>query len=196
MRDKPMPDTVIITVSRPGVHHRSFAKDIAELALFRDLMGCDVPAGRLEAETAELAAQRGIPATTLKRCASEARALVEYAHESGAVRRIASQINGSKFGLREDLAIWLDQTNLAEVLKQRARRLNRRFGGRPATKMRTFRAVEDLLDFARDGRQEALDELHAIRALIAITTPSAMEIRAAELHRPADSRRVRGGRMR
>jgi hypothetical protein len=188
--------SVIEEYSSTGARRRSFAKDIAELALFLDLTGRDVPTGYLEAATAELAAERGVLATTLKRCASEARALIDFAHESGAVQRIGARINGSRFGLREDLATWLDQTSLADVLKQRARRLNRRFGGRPATKRRTLRAVEDLIDLASGGRQEALDEFDAIRALIWAATPDAMANRPAELHRPAAPRRARGARTR
>jgi hypothetical protein len=175
---------------------RSFSKDIAELALFLDLTGRDVPLGYLEAATADLAADRRISAGTLKRCASEARALVDFAHESGAVQRIASRIDGSKLGLREDLAIWLEQTSLAEVLKRRSRRLNRRFGGRPKTKTRTLRAVEDLLEFARDGRQDALAEIDAIRALIETEAPTAAMNGFAELQRQAGPRRLRAARLR
>ncbi|HLZ74106.1 hypothetical protein [Phenylobacterium sp.] len=196
MRDPSMPASAVATYSSAGARNRSFAKDIAELALFLDVTERVVPAGYLEAATAELAADRGIPATTLKRCASEARALIEFAHESGAVQRIASRINGSPLGLREDLAIWLDETNLTEVLKRRARRLQRRFGGRPSTRTRTLRAVEELLELAGDGRQDALDELDAIRALITAAMPGAMANRPAELHRPAAPRRVRSARMR
>ncbi|HEX3363663.1 MAG TPA: hypothetical protein VHS75_01200 [Phenylobacterium sp.] len=188
--------STVAIYSSAGPRSRSFAKDIAELALFLDVTERAVPAGYLEAATAELAVERGIPATTLKRCASEARALIEFAHESGAVQRIASRINGSKLGLREDLAIWLEQTNLADVLKQRARRLNRRFGGRPTTKTRTLRAVQELVEFASDGRQEALEELDAIRALIGTATPDAMANQPAEMHRPAAPRRVRSARTR
>jgi hypothetical protein len=193
MRDTSTPESLATFLSRGG-RNRSFAKDIAELALFLDVTGRDVPAGYLEAASAELAADRRIPATTLKRCASEARALIEFAHETGVVRRIASRINGSKLGLREDLAIWLDQTNLAAVLKQRARRLNRRFGGRPATRTRTLRAVEELVEFARDGREDALDELRAIRALIGEPMPEAMDNRSFDPRRAATPRRVRSGR--
>jgi hypothetical protein len=196
MRDPSRPASVAAAYSAAGGRNRSFAKEIAELALFLDLTGREVAAGYLEATTAELAVDRGISATTLKRCASEARALIEFAHESGAVQRIASRINGSKLGLREDLAIWLDQTNLAEVLKQRARRLKRRYGGRPATKTRTLRAVEELLDLAADGRREALDELDQIRTLIATRTPAALATSPAELYRPPAPRRVRAARMR
>jgi hypothetical protein len=45
-------------------------------------------------------------------------------------------------------------------------RLNRSRGGRPPTKSRTLRAVEELVAFARAGRAGAMDELRSIRALI------------------------------
>jgi hypothetical protein len=152
---------------RLGAHGRSFAKDIAELALFLNLTEPPSPGDHLDAAAAELAAERGIPATTLKRCASEARALIEFAGESGALRQISAQAAGSEWGLRQAISAWLDDTSLPAVLKQRALRLNRRRGGRPATSARTLRAVEELLEFARAGRPGALDELRSIRALVA-----------------------------
>jgi hypothetical protein len=151
----------------PGGHGRSFAKDIAELALFLDLTEPPSPGDHLEAAAGELAATRRIPATTLKRCASEARALIEFATESGALRRISAQTNGSEWDLRQAISAWLDDTSLPAVLKQRALRLNRRRGGRPATSAKALRAVEELLEFARAGRPGALDELRSIRALVA-----------------------------
>jgi len=60
----------------------------------------------------------------------------------------------------------IDDTSLPTVLKERALRLNRRRGGRPSSKTRTLRAVEALLEFARAGRTDAMDELRSIRALI------------------------------
>jgi len=152
---------------RPGAHGRSFAKDIAELVLFLDLTEPPGPADHLDAATTELAAERQIPATTLKRCASEARALIEFANESGALRQIRTRAHGSEWDLRQAISTWLDDTSLPAVLKQRALRLNRRRGGRPATSARTLRAVEELVEFARAGRPGALDELRSIRALVA-----------------------------
>jgi hypothetical protein len=152
---------------RPGAHGRSFAKDIAELALFLNLTEPPGPGDHLDAAAAELAAERRIPATTLKRCASEARALIEFAVESGALRQIPAQADGSEWDLRQAISAWLDDTSLPAVLKRRALRLNRRRGGRPATSARTLRAVEELVEFARAGRPGALDELRSIRALVA-----------------------------
>lgn len=151
---------------KAGGHGRSFAKDIAELTLFLDMSESAGPGGHLEAATAEIAHNRQIPSTTLKRCASEARALIEFAHDSGAVDRIARRADGSEWDLRQDLSAWLDETSLPAVLKRRALRLNRSRGGRPPTKTRTLRAVEELVEFARAGRPGALDELRSIRALI------------------------------
>jgi hypothetical protein len=151
--------------ARPGAHGRSVAKDIAELALF---LGLTEAAGdHLEAAAAELGAERRIPATTLKRCASEARALIEFAQESGALGQMADRAAGSEWDLRQAISAWLDDTSLPAVLKRRALRLNRRRGGRPATSARTLRAVEELVEFARAGRPGALDELRSIRALVA-----------------------------
>jgi hypothetical protein len=155
------------SIGRTTAHGRSFAKDIAELALFLELTEGSGPGSHLEAATAEVASERRIPATTIKRCASEARALIEFAHESGAIRSIATRTDGSDWGLRADLSAWLDETSLTTVLKQRALRLNRSRGGRPPSKTRTLRAVEELVEFARAGRPGALDELRSIRALVA-----------------------------
>jgi len=152
--------------SKSGGHGRSFAKDIAELTLFLDLTEYASGGGHFDAAAAEVAQERQIPASTLKRCASEARALIEFAHESGAVELIKLRSDGSHRGLRQGLAAWMDEVSLSAVLKQRALRLNRRRGGRPATKSRTLRAVEELVAFARAGRAGAADELRSIRALI------------------------------
>jgi hypothetical protein len=152
--------------ARTGAHGRSFAKDIAELALFLDLT--EPGSGdHLDAAAAEVAGERHIPPTTLKRCASEARALIGFAHESGAVQRIRAGGDLSEWDLRQAISAWLDDTSLAAVLKRRALRLNRRRGGRPATSTRTLRAVAELVEFARAGRPGAQDELRSIRALIA-----------------------------
>jgi len=153
-------------VSASKAHGRSFAKDIAELALFLEMTEPTGPQGHLEAATAEVAHNRQIPATTLKRCASEARALIEFARESGAIGRLSARAAGSEWDLRQDIADWLDETSLPAVLKRRALRLNRSRGGRPPTKTRTLRAVEELVEFARAGRPGALDELRSIRALV------------------------------
>ncbi|MFI4950028.1 MAG: hypothetical protein ACHP7A_03210 [Caulobacterales bacterium] len=153
-----------VAANKPS-HGRSFAKDIAELTLFLDLTE-PRPLGHLDTATAEIAHDRQIPATTLKRCASEARALIEFAHESGALERIEARDGGSDWDLRQDISAWLDETSLPNVLKRRALRLNRSRGGRPPTKTRTLRAVEELVEFARAGRPGALDELRSIRALI------------------------------
>jgi hypothetical protein len=152
---------------KPAVQSRSFAKDIAELALFLELTEPADPAAQFDAAAAEIAQERRIPATTLKRCASEARALIAFAHESGAVAAAQARSDGSDWDLRQRLAVWLDETNLRTVLKERALRLNRRRGGRPPTPSRTLRAVEELVAFARAGRPGAADELRSIRALIA-----------------------------
>jgi hypothetical protein len=153
-------------LSKVTGHGRSFAKDIAELALFLELTEPASAPGHLEAATAEIAAERHVPATTLKRCASEARALIEHAHETGAIDRIAARAGRGDWSLRQGMSAWLDDTSLPAVLKQRALRLNRRRGGRPATTTRTLRAVEELVEFARAGRPGADDELRSIRALI------------------------------
>jgi len=152
-----------------GKAGRSFAKDIAELALFLDLTEPAEPLSHLEAAAAEIANDRQISSTTLRRCASEARALIEFAHESGAIRQIESRAEGAELDLRHALSAWLDETSLPAVLKQRALRLNRSRGGRPPTKTRTLRAVEELVEYARAGRPGALDELRSIRALIGNT---------------------------
>jgi hypothetical protein len=152
---------------RTAGHGRSFAKDIAELALFLELTEPAGAAGHLEAATAEVTSDRQIPATTLKRCVSEARALMEFFRESGALSHIEIQAQGDEWALRGELTAWLDETRLTAVLKQRALRLNRSRGGRPTTTSRTLRAVEELMAFARAGRPGADDELRSIRALIA-----------------------------
>ena len=153
--------------SSRAVHGRSFAKDIAELSLFLDLTEPSAASGHLEAATAEVAHDRRIPATTLKRCASEARALIEHAYESGVIGQIQGRADGSEWALRSELSAWLDETSLTSVLKQRALRLNRSRGGRPPSQTRTLRAVEELVAFARAGRPDAMDELRSIRALVA-----------------------------
>lgn len=151
---------------RPAASGRSFAKHIAELALFLEVTEPVGSRGHLEAATTEFTRDHRIPATTLKRCVSEARALMEFFRESGALRHIESQARGNEWVLRAELAAWLDDTCLRSVLKQRALRLNRSRGGRPSTKTRTLRAVEELVAFARAGRPGALDELRSIRALV------------------------------
>jgi len=154
-------------LGKSGSHGRSFAKDIAELALFLDLTDPSESGGHLEAATAEIAAERRTPPTTVKRCASEARALIEFAHENAVLAEITARSDGSDWSLRSELAAWLDEISLAAILKQRALRLNRSRGGRPPSKTRTLRAVEELVEFARAGRPGAVDELRSIRALIA-----------------------------
>lgn len=149
-----------------AAYGRSFAKHIAEVALFLDLTEPPGLLGHLKAATAEIAAEHRVPAATLKRCASEARALIEFARESGAIERIAARGDSSEGRVRQALSTWLNDISLPAVLKQRALRLNRRRGGRPATTTRTLRAVEELVEFARVGRPGALDELRSIRALI------------------------------
>ena len=144
---------------------RSFAKSIAELALFLELTEPGVT-GPVEAAAAEFATDRRIPASTLKRCASEARALVEHAHAFGLLDEIVARADGAQWRLLQELSAWLDETSLSAVLKERALRLNRSRGGRPSTKTRTLRAVEELVKFARAGRPGALDELRSIRALV------------------------------
>ena len=154
---------------KAGAHSRSFAKDIAELALFLELTEPPGSVGHLEAATAEVTSGRPVPATTLKRCVSEARALMEFSRESGALRHMVAQADGDEWVLRNELTAWLDETRLTAVLKRRALRLNRSRGGRPSTTTRTLRAVQELIAFARAGRPGALDELRSIRALIAET---------------------------
>jgi hypothetical protein len=144
---------------------RSFAKRIAELALTFELTGQASGPAALEAAATEFATGRGVPASTLKRCSSEARALVEHAHASGAVHQIVAHADGEEWRLAQEISAWLDETSLPAVLKERALRLNRSRGGRPSSKTRTLRAVEELLEFARAGRPGALDELRSIKAL-------------------------------
>ncbi|MBS0364143.1 MAG: hypothetical protein JSR98_22450 [Proteobacteria bacterium] len=150
---------------RQNVGGRSFAKDIAELALFLDFSEPD-PEGHLEAAIAEILQDRSIPSSTLKRCASEARALMEHAQETGMVARIEAQADQSEWAIRGALSAWLDEISLTAVLKQRALRLNRSRGGRPPSQTRTLRAVQELMAFARAGRPGAVDELRSIRALV------------------------------
>jgi hypothetical protein len=144
---------------------RSFAKDIAELALFLDLTE-PAPDSHLDAAIAEIVHDRAIPASTLKRCASEARALIEHAYETGAVDAILARPDRSEWAIRGAVSAWLDEVSLTAVLKQRALRLNRTRGGRPPSQTRTLRAVQELLAFAQAGRPGALDELRSIRDLI------------------------------
>jgi hypothetical protein len=151
--------------ARRNGQNRSFAKRIAELALSLEVTGQYDGAGALEAATLEFSQSQDVPATTLKRCASEARALIEHAHASGAVEGIVTQGGGEDWRTAQAISEWIDETSLPAVLKQRALRLNRSRGGRPSSKTRTLRAVEELLEFARAGRPGALDELRSIRAL-------------------------------
>ncbi len=144
---------------------RSFAKRIAELALTLELTGQATGPTALEAAATEFASGRGVPTSTLKRCSSEARALVEHARTSGAMDQIAARGEGEEWRLAHEISAWLDETSLPAVLKERALRLNRSRGGRPSSKTRTLRAVEELLEFAKAGRPGALDELRSIKAL-------------------------------
>jgi hypothetical protein len=146
-------------------HGRSFAKSIAELAMFLELTEPGSQ-GSVEAAAAEVAGERAIPSSTLKRCASEARALVEHAHASGALEMIAARAEGAEWRLQQELSAWIDEISLPTILRERALRLNRSRGGRPPTKTRTLRAVEELVKFARAGRPGALDELRSIRELV------------------------------
>jgi len=149
----------------PGLAHRSFAKQIAELTLALELRGDGDGPQALERAAADFARGRGVPSSTLKRCVSEARALVEHAHASGAFDRIVARGEGEDWRLSQELSAWLEETSLPAVLKERALRLNRSRGGRPSSKTRTLRAVEELLEYARAGRPGALDELRSIKAL-------------------------------
>ena len=144
---------------------RSFAKQIAEMALTFELAGQSSGALALEAAATEFAKTRHVPASTLKRCSSEARALVEYARSNGVIERIAASARGADWRIAQEITVWLDETSLPAVLKERALRLNRSRGGRPSSRTRTLRAVEELLEFARAGRPGALDELRSIKAL-------------------------------
>ena len=148
-----------------SVSHRSFAKQIAELTLALELGGEVSGPQAMERASADFARGRGVPSSTLKRCVSEARALVEHAHSSGAVDRIFARSDGDSWRVSQELAAWLEETSLPAVLKERALRLNRSRGGRPSSKTRTLRAVEELLEFARAGRPGALDELRSLKAL-------------------------------
>jgi len=91
-------------VANTAAPSRSLAKDIAELALFFDLTERGGQAQHLEAATAKVARERPISATTLKRCASEARALIEFARESGAIHAFEARADGSDWGLRQDIS--------------------------------------------------------------------------------------------
>jgi hypothetical protein len=157
----------IDSLARGGAAGRSFAKDVAELALFLKLTEPGGGTDHLDAATAEVASERPISPTTLKRCVSEARALVEFAEQSGAIQGFETRADGADWRLRQEISAWLDDISLSAVLKQRALRLNRRRGGRPPSQTRTLRAVEELVAFARAGRESAADELRSIRALIA-----------------------------
>ena len=144
---------------------RSFAKRIAELALALELTGKASGPAALEFAAQDFAASNNVPASTLKRCSSEARALIEHAHASEAVEQLVNRAAGDDWGLAREISAWLDETSLPAVLKERALRLNRSRGGRPSSRTRTLRAVEELLEFARAGRPGALDELRSIKAL-------------------------------
>lgn len=159
-----MERTPVSAEVRPTAQNRSFAKRIAELALFLELTEAGAP-GTLEVATKEFATGRGIPASTLKRCASEARALIEHAHASGAVGQMVERAEGADWRLQQEIAAWIEDTSLPAVLKERALRLNRSRGGRPSSQTRTLRAVEELLEFAKAGRPGALAELRSIKAL-------------------------------
>ena len=150
---------------RPTAQNRSFAKRIAELALFLELTEPEA-SGALEAATKEFASGRGIPSSTLKRCASEARALMEHAHATGAAGQIVERADGAAWRLQQEISAWVDDVSLPAILKERALRLNRSRGGRPSSQTRTLRAVEELLEYAKAGRPGALDELRSIKALI------------------------------
>jgi dihydrodipicolinate synthase/N-acetylneuraminate lyase len=147
-------------------HSRGFAKHIAELALLFELTDQGDAAAALEAAIAEFGSERPVHVSTLKRCASEARALIEYAHASGAIAQIADRAADSEWRLLEELQAWLEETSLPAVLKERAMRLNRSRGGRPPTNDRTLRAVEELLEKAQAGQPGALAELRSIRDLV------------------------------
>ncbi len=151
---------------RVAAHGRGFSKCIAELALFLELTDQSGSGHPVDTAAAEFSAGRDIPNSTLRRCASEARALVEHAHTTDALKGIVARAEGADWRLQEEIAAWIDDTSLPTVLKERALRLNRRRGGRPSSKTRTLRAVEALLEFARAGRTDAMDELRSIRALI------------------------------
>lgn len=152
--------------ARSGGHSRGFSKSIAELALVLELTDQAGAAHPVDMAAGEFATDRGIPNSTLRRCASEARALVDHAHASGAIAGIVARADGVEWRLQEEIAGWIDETSLPAVLKERALRLNRSRGGRPSSQTRTLRAVEALLEFARAGRPDAMDELRSIRALI------------------------------
>jgi hypothetical protein len=156
----------MVSIEFTGSKPRSFAKDIAELALYLELTKRNATLGYLETAILELALDRLIPAASLKRCASEARALIDYAHESGSLESITARASRMRISLRDALDAWIDEISLAAVLKLRARRLQGRYGGRPSSRTRILNAVQDLVVSARDGREDALAELQSIRALI------------------------------
>ena len=152
--------------SRAPPSGRSLAKEIAERALFLDLTEPEDPSGHLKAARAALAGEARNSPGTLRRCLSEARALIAFGHEQGAIARIQARDGRSERALRSAISAWLDRTNLSAVLKLRAARLNRSRGGRPPARLRTLRAVEDLLASARAGRESARDELRSIRDML------------------------------
>jgi hypothetical protein len=156
---------------RAPAHPRGFAKSIAELAILLELTEQASGGHPVEQAVVEFAAGRNIPASTLRRCASEARALVDHAHATGALDTMMAKADGTEWGLQQEITAWVDDTSLQEVLKARALRLNRSRGGRPSSQTRTLRAVEALVEFARAGRSDALDELRSIRALIEERAP-------------------------
>jgi hypothetical protein len=159
-------------VGKATAHGRGFSKSITEMALYLELTGDAEPRHPVEVAAAAFGKGRSLSSSTLRRCASEARALVDHARASGALNRIRAQAGGSDWRLREEIDSWVAATSLPEVLKARALRLNRSRGGRPSSQTRTLRAVEALLEFARAGRADALDELRSIRALIEDREPS------------------------
>lgn len=153
-------------LGRTAGSSRGFSKSIAELALFLELTEQTRAIHPVDAAAAVFAKGRSVSRSTLRRCASEARALVDHAQATGAPDRILALANGDEWRLRREVSAWIDATSLPEVLKARALRLNRSRGGRPSSQTRTLRAVEALLEYARAGRPDALRELRSIRALI------------------------------
>ena len=144
---------------------RGFSKGIAAWALHLQLT-CEATDNQLvDRAAAEFVKGRAISPSTLRRCASEARALVDHAHATGALGRMRAQAGGAQWRLQREIDAWIDAVSLPEVLKARALRLNRSRGGRPSSQTRTLRAVEALLEYARAGRADAMDELRSIRAL-------------------------------
>src|SRR5262249_31724832 len=86
-------------------------------------------------------------------------------HASDVLPRIAARAEGQAWRLAEEVAAWLDETSLPAVLKERALRLNRSRGGRPASPTPPPRAAEEVLGIAPAGRPGAPDELRSIKAL-------------------------------